>query len=59
MGAVLGWEGILGGYLSAGRLMPLVPGAMASPFPFYLRVHGRASANARLLADWLAAHAVG
>ena len=35
----------------------LVPDAIESPHPFYLRVHGRASANARLLADWLAAHA--
>ncbi|WP_410217963.1 LysR family transcriptional regulator [Paracoccus sp. (in: a-proteobacteria)] len=58
MGAVLGWEGLLGSYLAAGSLMPLVPRAMESPFPFYLRIHGRASANARLLADWLASQAV-
>ena len=57
MGAVLGWEGILGEYLARGNLIPLVPDAIESPHPFYLRVHGRASANARLLADWLAAHA--
>jgi LysR family glycine cleavage system transcriptional activator len=57
MGAVLGWEGLLDSYLTTGRLVPLVPDAMVSPFPFYLRIHGPASANARLLADWLAHHA--
>lgn len=57
VGAVLGWEGLLDSYLTTGRLVPLVPEAMASPFPFYLRIHGPASANARLLADWLAHHA--
>ncbi|ETA49647.1 LysR family transcriptional regulator [Ponticoccus alexandrii] len=54
IGAVLGWEGLLGGYADSGRLVQLVPGAMDSPHPFYLRIHGRASANARLFADWLA-----
>ncbi|APZ50722.1 LysR family transcriptional regulator [Salipiger abyssi] len=54
VGAVLGWEGLLGGYLDSGRLVQLVPEAMESPHPFYLRIHGRASANARLFADWLA-----
>jgi len=54
IGAVLGWEGLLGGYLDSGRLVQLVPEAMESPYPFYLRIHGRASANARLFADWLA-----
>ncbi len=54
IGAALGWEGLLGGYLDSGRLVQLVPEAMESPYPFYLRIHGRASANARLFADWLA-----
>lgn len=53
IGAVLGWEGLLGSYLDSGRLVPLVPEAMESPHPFYLRIHGRASANALLFADWL------
>lgn len=53
VGAVLGWEGLLGGYLDSGSLVPLVPDAMESPWPFYLRIHGRASADARLFADWL------
>ena len=55
IGAVLGWEGLLGSYLESGRLVQLVPEAMVSPHPFYLRIHGRASANARLFANWRAA----
>lgn len=55
VGAVLGWEGLLGGFLGSRRLVQLVPEAMDSPHPFYLRIHGRASANARLFADWLVA----
>ncbi|MBU2959473.1 LysR family transcriptional regulator [Citreicella sp. C3M06] len=54
IGAVLGWEGLLGSYLDRGRLVQLLPEAMESPLPFYLRIHGGASANARLFADWLA-----
>lgn len=56
IGAVLGWEGLVGTFLNGGRLVQLVPEAMESPFPFYLRIHVRASANARLFADWLAEH---
>ena len=55
VGAVLGWEGLLGSFLGSRRLVQLVPEAMDSPHPFYLRIHGRASANARLFADWLVA----
>lgn len=54
VGAVLGWEGLVGERLASGRLVQLVPEAMDSPWPFYLRIRGRASANARLFADWLA-----
>jgi DNA-binding transcriptional LysR family regulator len=54
IGAVLGWEGLLGGYLRSGRLVRLTPETMESPHSFYLRIHGRASANARLFAEWLA-----
>lgn len=54
IGAVLGWEGLSGNALESGRLVQLVPDAMVSPHPFYLRIHARASANARLFADWLA-----
>ncbi|MEZ5685455.1 MAG: hypothetical protein R3D78_05970 [Paracoccaceae bacterium] len=41
IGAVLGWEGLLGGYLESGRLVQLVPEAMVSPHPFYLRIMAR------------------
>lgn len=54
IGAVLGWEGLLQGYLESGRLVQLVPEAIVSPHPFYMRIHGGASENARLFADWLA-----
>lgn len=54
IGAVLGWEGMLQGYLASERLVPLVPEAMLSPFPFYMRVQSSASSNARRLAEWLA-----
>lgn len=57
IGALLGWEGLLEEPLVSGRLVPLVGEAMASPHPFYLRIHGRASADAREVADWLAAQA--
>ncbi|WP_172329014.1 LysR family transcriptional regulator [Mangrovicoccus sp. HB161399] len=53
VGAVLGWEGLLGSHLESGRLVQLVPDTMISPCPFYLRIHAHASANARLFADWL------
>lgn len=59
IGAVLGWEALTGPYLDRGRLRALVPEALPSPYPFYLRIHGRASANARLLADWLIAQGNG
>ncbi|MBE3640485.1 LysR substrate-binding domain-containing protein [Mangrovicoccus algicola] len=55
VGAVLGWEGLVAGHLQSGRLVQLVPDAMISPCPFYLRIHAHASANARLFADWLVA----
>lgn len=56
IGAILGWRGLLDGHLRSGRLVQLVPEAVSSPYPFYLRVHGRASANARFFADWLVGH---
>ena len=54
IGAVLGWEGLLTPHLRSGRLVPLVPQTLTSPWPFYLRIHGPASSNAQRLADWLA-----
>ncbi|MEH0075214.1 LysR family transcriptional regulator [Pannonibacter sp. Pt2] len=53
IGAVLGWDALVEDHLQTGRLVPLVPEALASPWPFYLRIHGPASEDARLLANWL------
>lgn len=53
IGAVLGWEQLLGAHLESGRLIQLVPEAIEAPWPFYLRVHAGASDDARLFADWL------
>ena len=53
VGAVLGWEGLVGSLLDQGRLVRLVPETMPSPAGFHLTIHPRASAKARLFADWL------
>ena len=53
IGAVLGWEALVKPHLQSGRLQMLLPEALPSPWSFYLRIHGRPSANAQLLADWL------
>lgn len=55
-GAVLGWDGLIGDLLADGRLIRLVPDSVPSPVAFYLTVHSRASAGARLFADWLKGH---
>lgn len=52
-GAVLGWEGLMARVLQGGRLVNLVPDSIASPAAFCLRLNPRASAQARLFADWL------
>lgn len=59
MGAVLGWDGLAGKLMREGRLVQLVPESIASPVPFCLKVHSRASAKARLFADWVATHCLG
>lgn len=53
VGAALGWTGLIGPLLESGELVQLVPERMASPHPFMLRTHPRASARARLFRDWL------
>lgn len=55
IGAVLGWEGLTHAHAESGRLVQIVPGAMVSPHPFYLRIHSHASTDARLFARWLVA----
>ncbi|WP_411036982.1 LysR family transcriptional regulator [Shinella sp. BYT-45] len=53
VGAVLGWDGLVKGVMDAGRLVPLVPETVASPVPFHLKIHAKATAQSRLFADWL------
>jgi DNA-binding transcriptional LysR family regulator len=43
VGAVLGWDGLVGGLVQEGRLVKLVPDSIPSPVPFHLRVYPRAS----------------
>lgn len=59
MGAVLGWSGLAAKPMRDGNLVQLVPESMPSPAPFCLKVHARASARARLFADWVARHCLG
>ncbi len=54
-GAVLGWDGLVGDLLARGELVALTPESIASPHAFVLTVHPRASAEARVFADWLTA----
>ncbi len=55
IGAVLGWEGLLGEtMINDNRLIQLVGEAMEAPDEFYLRIHNGASENALLVAKWLA-----
>ena len=53
IGAVLGWDGLVGPLLESGNLVDLVPESIPSPESFYLKVHSQASAKAKLFADWL------
>ncbi|WP_342773817.1 LysR substrate-binding domain-containing protein [Histidinibacterium lentulum] len=53
VGAVLGWDGLVGPLLEGGQLVQLVPETVASPHPFFLKLHPRASHNARVFCDWL------
>ncbi|RVH44411.1 LysR family transcriptional regulator [Sinorhizobium meliloti] len=54
VGAVLGWDGLVGSLVNEGRLVKLVQESIPSPVGFHLRIHRRATAKARLFADWLA-----
>ncbi|SMO92978.1 DNA-binding transcriptional regulator, LysR family [Paracoccus laeviglucosivorans] len=56
MGAVLGWEGLVRRHLKGGRLVQLVADHIQSPQSFQLQVNPKASAKARLFADWLLAN---
>lgn len=53
VGAVLGWDGLVGSLMQDGRLVQLVPDSIPSPVAFHLKIHPRATPKARLFADWL------
>jgi DNA-binding transcriptional LysR family regulator len=53
VGAVLGWDGLVGNLMKERRLVQIVPDGISSPAAFYLKIHSRAPAKARLFADWL------
>lgn len=53
VGAVLGWDGLVKSVIDAGRLVPLVRETVASPVPFHLKLHAKATPQSRLFADWL------
>lgn len=53
VGAVLGWDGLVGDLMQAKRLVQLVPDGIPSPVAFHLMIHPRASSKARVFADWL------
>jgi DNA-binding transcriptional LysR family regulator len=53
VGAVLGWDGLVGSLMQEGRLVQLVADTVPSPVPFHLKIHPKATSKARLFADWL------
>lgn len=53
VGAVLGWEGLMRGFVQQKRLVALVPESIPSSVPFCLRIKPRASGKARVFANWL------
>ena len=53
VGAVLAWDGLMTDLLAQERLVKLVPEDIPSSVPFRLVIHPRASARARLFANWL------
>ncbi|MDE2384348.1 MAG: LysR family transcriptional regulator [Alphaproteobacteria bacterium] len=57
VGAMLGWDGLVGGLIRDGRIVQLVPDSIPSPSLFYLKIHKGASPKARAFADWLVSNA--
>ncbi|MBJ3763645.1 LysR family transcriptional regulator [Maribius pontilimi] len=53
LGAVLGWDGLVGPLIEAGELDQLVDDRIVSPNCFYIKTHRRASDPARRFRDWL------
>ncbi|PFG63762.1 DNA-binding transcriptional LysR family regulator [Thioclava sp. ES.031] len=55
MGALLGWDGLVGHLIEAGELVTLGTESVVSPQCFYIKTHRRASAKAKKFRDWLVA----
>ncbi|MFW2588060.1 LysR family transcriptional regulator [Sagittula sp. SSi028] len=55
VGAVLGWTGLIQKLIDDETLCPLVAQRMPSPQSFYLHTHAKASREALVFRDWLAA----
>lgn len=53
VGAVLGWEGLVGPLIQGQKLVRLVPESIRSPAAFHLKLHSRTTSNALLFANWL------
>jgi DNA-binding transcriptional LysR family regulator len=53
VGAMLGWDGLVGNLIAEKKLVQLVPESIASPFAFQLKIDTRASDKAKLFAAWL------
>lgn len=53
MGVVLGWTGLTRDHIASGRLVPILPHQVETPEDFYIKLHPRASDQARLVYDWL------
>ncbi|WP_233243053.1 LysR family transcriptional regulator [Thioclava sp. NG1] len=58
IGALLGWDGLVGHLIEAEELVTLGAESVVSPQCFYIKVHRRASAKAKKFRDWLVAQSV-
>lgn len=53
MGAVLGWGRLTADLVAAGKLVRILPNAVASPLDFYVKLHNQSSDRAALVYRWL------
>ena len=53
MGAVLGWEGLTAELIKTGRLVRLLPDALASPLDFFVARHNHDSGQVDRVMEWL------
>lgn len=53
VGALLGWDGLVGSLIASGKVVELVDERVPSPLCFYIKVHRGASPKARVFHNWL------